>query len=438
MLSGTVAVDMLDRLHRRIFGVPMGAEMHQFVKNFGLILISGGLYGISFLLVNLFGARLLGPEQYGQYQLGLALVNVFVIILSLSGAPATMKLLRQHQNDTSKVVTSVLGTTLFSVAVIGLLFVFVNPLAALLSIPPRIWFLSIGTAAALGFYLIAKSFLQGMGKFGTYVVAEVIPGVVLASAFLLAFFPLADRSAATLLIVLGMGYISGFFVVLVALRALLRHPSTTYVRPYLNMVKYTLLLSIAAAVFNNVDRFFLNIFHGPAELGRAGAYLFSGMLLFGPLTQIFTAAFFPSAAQASPSATLAISGKLRRLLWLGFVTLLPAIFATGLLFRAFLGSGYLLDVSVLAIFSVAIFLSLFSGAQVSLLAASGHPRGLATSAVINIALAAWALTVGALLIKTLGIVGFGLNYGLLQVLMYILARREIIRYASNPSVPARP
>ncbi len=352
-LKAAVAVDDLaHRLYQAVFFEPLGEDARRFFGHLGWTAVTFALAKGMTAAASVVGARLLGPEQYGLASLA----------VSAGGLLATIMLLGMHASiikfgvgdGAARGLTTGLMVALVSLTVLGGVFwISRAPLAAALHLPADVYRWAWIYAALFSPALMVLSAQQALGLFGPRGWAELTGAASVALGLVLGWRLFGPRFEA-----LTLAYaLPGAAVVLVwgprfRSRVQLRLFDPKRLRVIVSFGLYTLGTGIGFFLTTQVQRFVLNAYLDPRQVGLYSAYAVATLGLAAYAGTVFSTVFFPKAAVSTNRARL-WQALTQAWAWAGF-PLVAAFGVLGWLALSLMGrAAYPIEPSTLLLFASA-------------------------------------------------------------------------------------
>ncbi len=341
-------VSLIENLHLRVLGSPMGPGTRNLFKYFLYSLVGGGLSAGLLFIINVISGRIMGPAEYGKYALVLSLLQVFVIPMLLSMDIASIRSISIKQGsrvDVSKIISTGLTfvlTAIFSVAVIS--FLFSNKISNLLKIEVGIFQVAIIFSLVLSIKTYLDSLIRGLSEFKLQYIVRIIEAAVVAIAFVIIFFgfgihryfvyafALAVGAAVTIAIFFSKKIINFFYIAYIN--------KITFVKLW-RFARLAIPSSIGGVLIVSADKLIIGKYLGSYNLGIYNAYYTASVLLVIQLGTIIVNAFFPEISKQTDH--LGIIKKLNKFIK---IVSLPAIIlmsAITYLVLRFFGRSYGVD-----------------------------------------------------------------------------------------------
>ncbi len=306
-------------VHLRVFGHAMSDEMRKFLGNLSWSFFGGVFASIAMLFVNVFGGRLMGPEQYGFYGLVLAISQI-IMLPALFGMDTTgLHFLSKVQTREERAahLTTMAVFVFFSSSVTFLLF-FVAYSIFGHEFYPNLLLLAIAfayTALAI-FKSIVDIFFRGLSLFRDQFFSRMIEVALTVALFIIVVIILKKDSYTYYTFVLLTGY-SGFILYgLVHFKGYFSKFRFQILKNQLSYAWIVVLGSLLGTAFNAMDKFIIAKYLSVQELGIYMAYFTASTNLIAQATQIFVNVYFPTISRISDSSFI---GKLDRIFLIGSI-----------------------------------------------------------------------------------------------------------------------
>lgn len=425
----------ISRLYTRLTGEPYTATMDKFIKGLGWVSVGFVVAKGLTVLVNILAGRLLGPVEYGRYNLALS-VGAFASPGMFGGLYMAMI---RYASGTPQETRKKVYSTALSVATVLFLFwgavylLFREPLAGLFGIDVPLYVYGIFYGIAYGLFLLFSSFFQAEAQFRLRAFAEI----VFAAAFLtgFGFWVAASARYTSVLLAIMCAYGVGCLYTVAKRPELFRFGiSREFFKPLYVYGFWVMILGLCQSFQVFFIRFVINHYLSEADVGLISAYTLSSLVLGFYLSLIFTTVFFPSAsAHADKGALWTKLGKVTRFLSLPCVVLFTG---TQLLAILILGQKFVLRWDIVLPMALIATVAMGQSAFGWLLAAEGL-RGMKRMVLIGVLSSAITVGMSFVLIPGWGLRGAVAVYGLAYVtgLILVLRSRGILSAApsSTPS-----
>ncbi len=397
---------VLERVHTRLFGHPPGEKTRQFLQDiiavYGGTLIAGGFGLIGFLLT----ARLLGPEEYGKFNLIIATAGFLIIPMIWGHTTAAAKYMPAAKKP-DQIIASVTTLVLGSILIFGALAYALAPsIAAIIGFDAALIRMATLYAAILAAYYLAEALLRGLMRMDIVGIGRAVLSIASLAVTLALLFSAGNHRASTPIIAGILG--NAVFVCLALPWIRLRINSMTWesLRRILHYGLFTAISFITGTVMAYTDRVMLNAFRGVTEVGIFGAYQLPTLFVSEKLLAPFILVFFSTAAAYRHKRALCKKMTIVLPLAAAAIFALTAISVTAGF--AFLGAAYPFSLLTAMVFCATAATYFAASARMWFIASTGI-AGVRWSCLAGII--GMAVNIGGnyLLIPLLGVLGAALS-----------------------------
>jgi O-antigen/teichoic acid export membrane protein len=351
-------INLINFLHRIIFGHEMSLEMKKFIKNLSWSFFGGFISAGIMLILTILAGRKLGPEGFGQYNSLLSFATALTFFFLLGNDSGSVRYLSDEKNKKEK--KEILSTSLIIVmaqsVIFGLLaFVFSDAIIRKFSLDSNV--LIFGVILAL--VLATKSLFDGYLR--SFHLIKKQSGIRIVDAFLSIFFFFLfyyffkKTEYYYYVVAISCGAIFFILVSVFILRENFGKFSVKSVRELFNYNKF-LIIGAIGGIIMSLEKYFIGKYISIYELGVYSAYYAASFLIISNLGAIFMNVFWPSAIKERKSMNIIVE-KLNVL----FLKVFPFwfVFATGFvsLVVIFMGEGYAFNWVYVFLISVSSFMS---------------------------------------------------------------------------------
>ncbi len=290
---------LVNYFYQLIFHQPMGENAQRFLKN-SFWSMGGGLLAFAFLfLANILAGRWLGPEEYGKYNLILALANILTILLVLdSDVGITYFVSRAKESKTrKKEITNSLGLAFliyvtvifFGLAIYKLIDYFYS-----FSHPPLFWVWLLATIIAGK--RISEAIIRGLKKFRYQALAKISEGTIVLFLLVVNIIIWKKVVYQSYLIALIVG---GLILLVIYFLKIKKYFQLNLLRwSHLKEIflysRWGIINSLTTIGFKGFDKLVIAGLLGTYQLGIYSAYYTISILLSARLIQILINVYFPS------------------------------------------------------------------------------------------------------------------------------------------------
>lgn len=186
----TKILKVFDFLHSKIFGHQMSRKMEQFLVSLSWSMLGGIVAAIIIFVTNLFAARWLGPEGYGNYNLVLALASFFIVPMMLGFEVSAGRFIsiEKDKNKKNNVANYIFKKASINILIVGSLILIVFLIfRSRFHIANEIFIFSLIISIALSFKGVSNGILRGKNLFKKQAVYRFLESVLIFLIFLIIF-----------------------------------------------------------------------------------------------------------------------------------------------------------------------------------------------------------------------------------------------------------
>ncbi|GEM_PF-3840710 len=285
--------------YQLIFRQPMGENARRFLQN-SFWSMGGGLLAFAFLfLANILAGRWLGPEEYGKYNLILALANILAILLVLdSDVGITYFVSRAKEIKTrKKEITNSLGLAFliyvtvifFGLAIYKLIDYFYS-----FSHPPLFWVWFLATIIAGK--RISEAIIRGLKKFRYQALVKIGEGIIVLSLLIIIIFIWRKVVYQSYLIALVTGGLVLLTIYFLKIKKYIQSNllQWSHLKKIFHYSRWGIINSLTTIGFKGFDKLIVAGLLGAYQLGIYSAYYTISILLSARLIQLLVNVYFPS------------------------------------------------------------------------------------------------------------------------------------------------
>lgn len=406
--NGSAGKGALEKWASAISGSPVSAKFSVFVRHLTWVTVGFGVSRALTVIVNLTAGRLLGPHDFGLYNLGVAIAGGMVPVLSWGMGPANARFASahgSHARDIHSTAIVIQGILLFFGIVLVLS---LRPaLVSWLRISEGMFNGALALGAGQAVFLFVVSVSQVESRFRERAVVEALFGFVFGSVFGILFI-LGTKDYRAILYALSAGY--GVVGMGVLFREGARWAggfSRDWAPRLLGFGAYWIVDMVSFFMQALFLRILTNRFLPASDVGIISLYSLASVSAAVTLSAMFQTVFFPFA-----------SGHARRSdLWKRLISISIRFTAPGLIGFAllqalavwFAGASYPFHLPLLVLMSVASVLCLFQINVGTLLSAQGI-RGYRWVAFVRLLTSVVAGAAAYWIIPRWGLVGVAFTY----------------------------
>lgn len=407
---------LAETLHRQFFSEEMGNAMRMFLRNLSVSIFGGIVATAIMFLVNVLGARFLGPEGFGMYNSILSFASALTFLLLLGSDSGIVRFVsdKNHKEERGGFLTS---SALFVICT-GLLFLLASFLfyEKIDELTNGNAFLAVVLAVALSMKTLADAFLRSYQLFVRQSLLRIIDALFVVAFFVIAFFLFEKRTFDYYIHALIFGTIFFITASFWLFRKDFGDFSWGRLQKLLHYQKYLIIAGIGG-VFMGLEKYFVGKFIGVSDLGIYSVYHAASFLIIANFGSMFMNVFWPTVIQNNESIE-AILKKLVQffskafIFWVAFDSIL--IF---LVLRV-TGSEYAFYFSYAVLFSIISFFAFIYSVFVSVL--NINNIGIATI---------FSLVIGLSIVLAIIFSGSLQTYIFSQVAIYVIASAAAMQVA---------
>ncbi len=422
---------LVNALYELIFKEKMSPETQQFFTGTSYVAI-GTLFGSLLTFVfYIFGARALGPTNFGN----LALLSTVGVIFSISMQMCVLGGLKYgaeaHSDSVQSRIISTLSlqTALLTVGSIAIFALFSAQLSNVFGISIELYLFAIAYGAIVTFFALTTNLLRSLFRIRAVALINALQSVIMLAAFLI-FLSADIRSWQAAAFSLYLGYAVVIVIVVVYLRQYIKlQYDRFWSRKLASYAVVTLPAGIAGA-FMGVDKILINKFITTAAVGIYNAYYLPSITVAIALASIFNVTFFPLASKSRDK--LSIFRKVNKAAPYLAAALLPSMLLIEFIIFIFYGSQYHFSAELGLLFAVAATTCIFYQCYSALMASEGTSGAKVTALSAVIALAV-IIGLNVTLLPVIGISGaaVALIFAYLTADLYLVSRWRVLGRASQ-------
>jgi O-antigen/teichoic acid export membrane protein len=345
----------------------MRYEVSALIRNgilYFIVRVGNGVFAIATLAVF---TRLLSPEEYGVYALGMAVATIASGVLFQWLNVAISRFYPPHLDDPSKVMGVISFGFWGATAVAALIFIGLSPFLGVFGVESITGIVLFLITIALGLYTLALQMANAESRPILYgQLSWVKGGGTLLAGFIFIHYGIGERGAL-------LGYLAGLMLAVIVFAPVLLSRlmlGGMDKRMAGNMFRYGLPLAfnnLAIATVDVADRFMIGILLGAAQVAPYAIAYDLMQQSVGPMMNVLFLAAFPLIVQAFDSSQEEptrnrLHALGRNLLGLGLPVTAAVGFFAGDISEIILGDDYRQDATtIMPWLAAAIFIGAFKG-----------------------------------------------------------------------------
>ncbi len=288
-------ISFLDKIHQWLFQQPLSKEMLSFINNLSWSFFGGIISAAIIFIVNIIAGRILGPDQYGQYSLVMALSAIFVILMTWGLDTAIVFYVARNNISTVKKqyrgnVLLLYGILSFSVVIF--LYLIKTKLILWFKAPSIVIYWAIIFALFYSLKNIADAFIKSAHQFRFQSFLRILAAIVILLTFgLFVFFTNFNNFSNYLTVILFGGLVFVLATFIYFRKKIIF--SWKYTQPLLSYGSFAIVGAFSGILLNSFDKILINQYLGSYQLGIYNAYFTVSVALITQLIAMFINVFFP-------------------------------------------------------------------------------------------------------------------------------------------------
>jgi O-antigen/teichoic acid export membrane protein len=347
---------------------------------------------ISFIF-NIFGARILGPSEYGYFTLIQSTAMFLYIPMSLGLDTAMVKYNSEKENfNRQRCIISTTYILVFIFVVISLFiyYLFSTQISNLFSISKEMFYLAVLFAFLFVFNLFTTSSLRSLRKMKMFSALQPLFSIILLVSFSVFIF-INITSFKSMLFSMYIAYgITGVIILIFTSKYLRPKFTPSMAKNLWRYSNITALSGTSFMLYTNIDKILINKYMHVADVGIYNAYFYSSINVIGLFYGIFVTVFFPTISKYKDQTVILkrVNKLIPLLIIFGFLLTL----SSQLVILKFYGNSFPISIPLILIFAITSVLVAWYGIYAWIFNSQGEKgakltlSGTATIAVANIAL----------------------------------------------------
>jgi O-antigen/teichoic acid export membrane protein len=345
-------LNIINFLHIKIFHHQMGEDMKKFITSLSWSFFGGIISSIVMMTINICAGRLMGPVEYGKYNLLITISN-FLLIPILFGLNISSVISITNSNtelDKKKNISSPLYYILLNCTLIFILFTYNSTsISHMFSIESTFLLVCLTYTTLTALKSIFETFIKGLCEFKYQFYGKVGEALLISIFFIFIFK--GHYNYIYYIYALLSGTIFTIILYFIKVYPFLTTFNFRKLKEQLSYGKVIIIESIWGIIFNSLDKILIIKYLGMSELGIYGAYYTVSTNLIAQLTQMFLNVFFPTISSIKDNTFIKKINKIYFITSIPiFVSLLIIIFLAMKLFgnKYEINFGYIISFSILA------------------------------------------------------------------------------------------
>ncbi|MEI8061188.1 MAG: oligosaccharide flippase family protein [Candidatus Berkelbacteria bacterium] len=364
-------IKIIENLHRRIFRHEMSPTMRAFFGNLSWSMLGYFVGGLISFVVMILAGRILGPNEYGNYNLVLTIGSFLAAFMLFGFDTTSVKYISSSKDPGRK--KEAISNTLLLTAITAFVFlvstlIFSARISHYLNTTQTLVIFGAVAGLVVMCSALTDGFIRSLQKYKFQSIVNILQSVIIFVLFIIFYIILRKSSYQYYAGILIFSTLVVIVIYLISIRDQIVSWSSTMWKKMLPYWKLTLATSLISVVITSIDKFFLSHYLGAAELGLYSAYLLTSSLIIAHLMSAFINVFFPMINNSGNQ--LAILKKVDRLTLIGFVPAMAIILAITFVVVKLFGSQYPLNFRYLTIVSLIAFMQIVVVSYSSLISSS--------------------------------------------------------------------
>lgn len=353
-----------ETLHLRIFGHEMGSEMQIFLKNLSWSFFGSFFSGVLLLVAGIIAGKVLGPQQFGEYNSILSLAMTLSALFLLGIDMTSIRFLSDLDYKKSAgaiIIISFFLTCVLGIIISGLFFILNSTFGFS---QHYLWIVALAFLVALknlvNGYLRSFSLIKYQSAFklvdALLVFCLLIGGLVFFKGYSYSFYLTAIVSG-------GIFFVVASFLLL--RKGIVWSYQTGLISGLFKYNRFLFFMSLFS-VGGFIDKFLIGKYVGIPELGYYSAYYLASHVIVAELLAMFMNVFWPSVIKNFSSAREIVRKINTVFLYFSWFFLL-IIASIIVIFLSFFGDAYQINYTLVTLFSLSTFFGMVYSVYASFL-----------------------------------------------------------------------
>ena len=348
---GILSILTINSIHQRIFKQSASKEMNHFIKDLSWSIFGGGISNIFAFILLVVVARILGPQNFGQYNSLLSFAAGISVIFLLGVNVGSIRFLSdtEYRLKQREIFTASLVLSLLQSVIVTIILLYLHYFVQVKLFSDLTFLLGLLFAFILSFKNLFDSYLRAFNFIVQQSFLRIAEILITFASFMVISFVIGEISYISLLIAFIIGSTCFIFYSAFILFNKLSRFTLKEVSLLINYNK-VLIISLVGTFILSMDKFFIGKFIGIKELGVYSAYYSLSFLIMSTLGSILMNVFWPATIKNKESLK-EIARKMRVL----FIKVLPFWFIGISLFMTsmipFFGRDYRFSIILIILFS---------------------------------------------------------------------------------------
>jgi len=295
-------IKLAEYTHLKFFGHEMSDTMRKFLQNLSWSFFGGITAAIIMFLVQIIMARLLGPEEFGKYNIIISLAMGLSTMYLLGNETGSMRFLadKKYKNQESNLLTTTMVIWFVQICAVSIIIIIAGVILRNNFMQFNYLFASIILALFMSVRLLTDGYLRSLHLIKTQSIIKVVEAVVIFGCLAIIIFSNCNLNykMAVIPVIVGTGT-----AVLITLKKLLNKFGRFQWSLFFVLLKYNkfIVFSSAGVILISFEKVFIGYVFGAQNVGIYSAHYTVSYLILNILTAIFMNIFWPMAIKEKRS-----------------------------------------------------------------------------------------------------------------------------------------
>ena len=283
-----------------IFGHGLTSTMKEFIGNLSWSFLGGIITSAILLVVNILAGRLLGPEEYGKYNIVWAIAQIIMVFVIFGMDASNMRTMSKDTGNNTKKrsISTVFYFIIFSSSVFSIIYyLVVLNFKSVINIDQNILLMSLLLGIVLAFRQLLDSFLRALSKFKRQSFIKIVEAVIIFVTFAVLLKKIGNYDYSSYIIALVCGGIFAIGSYLFVIRKYFTMFDFKILEKRFSYAKIMFIASILGIIFGSLDKIVIAKYMSFHDLGIYSAYYTASFALAAQFMVFFDNVFFPTVAR---------------------------------------------------------------------------------------------------------------------------------------------
>ncbi len=381
-------IDIADAFYLKFTGHRMSPMTRRFIINLSWSFYSGIIAMPATLLIATIAGRMMGPEEFGKYNLVLVISSYLVIFIFLGLDISTIKNIAKTKSteQQSRSFFSSLLFVILNLIILTIIYIFFGyKIADIFKVQPSVILFAVFYTYAASAKAIVDSLVRGREMFKTQSIGKIVEAIVLMGGFvviILIFSPIDFRHY-LLSVFIGALATLIYYISLGEIRSHFNSFSLNELKEQLAEGKFFMLSGLFTTIFISSDRLLVARYIDVKTLGIYSAYYLASLGIVLAISKLFTNVLLPTAAKVGDKSFVRDLNKIS--VKSAPITFLLLLTSTTVLMFIF-GGEYTIKLTYLLLFASAACLYFYQSLYAAVIVDAGrkiYAQYFYTNSVIN-------------------------------------------------------